>query len=50
MMRKGLTEMIPEAYLNHLSGEELKIMVCGIPKVDVELLRKHTKYAGDMNE
>lgn len=25
-------------------------MICGLPKVDVELLRKHTKYAGDFNE
>jgi len=42
--------MIPESYLNHLSGEELKILVCGVPKVDVELLRKHTKYAGGLSE
>lgn len=42
--------MIPDSFLNHISGEELKIMICGLPKVDVELLRKHTKYAGDFNE
>jgi hypothetical protein len=25
-------------------------MVCGRPKVDVDLLRKHTKYAGGLTE
>jgi other hect domain ubiquitin protein ligase E3 len=25
-------------------------MICGVPKVDVELLRKHTKYTGGLNE
>jgi len=25
-------------------------MVCGRPKVDVDLLRKHTKYAGGLHE
>lgn len=25
-------------------------MVCGVPKVDVELLKKHTKYAGNLKE
>ena len=42
--------MIPSSYLNYISGEELKMMVCGIPKVDVELLKKHTKYAGNLSE
>jgi len=42
--------MIPEPYLNCLSGEDLEVMVCGRPKVDVELLKKHTKYSGSLNE
>jgi hypothetical protein len=25
-------------------------MVCGIPKVDVDLLKKHTKYTGQLTE
>lgn len=25
-------------------------MICGVPKVNVQLLKKHTKYAGDLTE
>ena len=42
--------MIPNDYFNQISGEELKISICGVPKVDVELLKKHTKYAGNLKE
>ena len=49
-IKKGIEELIPGSYLNCLSGEELKLLVCGRPKVDVDLLKKHTKYAGGMNE
>lgn len=49
-IKKGLQEMMPESYFNTISGDELKLMVCGRPKVDVELLKKHTKYAGGLNE
>lgn len=42
--------MMPESYFNILTGDEIKLMVCGRPKVDVELLRKHTKYAGGLSE
>ncbi len=42
--------MIPEAFLNSISGEELKTMICGVAKVDVQLLRKHTKYTGGLSE
>lgn len=40
--------MVPESFFNHISGEELKTMICGVPKVDVDLLKKHTKYAGGL--
>ena len=47
---QGLTQLIPLSYLHCLSGEELKLAICGRPKVDVELLKKHTKYSGGLNE
>jgi hypothetical protein len=46
----GLSNLISVSYLNCLSAEEIKLAVCGRPRVDVELLKKHTKYAGDLNE
>ena len=26
------------------------MIICGRPKVDVDLLKKHTKYSGGLNE
>jgi len=49
-IKKGLQEMMPESYFNSITGDELRLMVCGRPQVDVDLLRKHTKYAGGLNE
>lgn len=45
-MRKGLATLIPEPLLNCFSGEDIEIYVCGRPKVDVLLLKRHTKYSG----
>lgn len=47
---RGLSHLVPLPYLNCLTAEEIKVATCGRPKVDVELLKKHTKYAGDLNE
>ena len=47
---KGLSDLIPLPYLHCLSGDELKLIICGRPKVDVDLLKKHTKYSGGLNE
>jgi hypothetical protein len=49
-IKRGLQDMMPEAYFNCITGDELKLMVCGRPKVDVDLLKKHTKYAGGLHE
>jgi other hect domain ubiquitin protein ligase E3 len=46
----GLSQLIPLPYLNLLTGEELRLAVCGRPKVDVDLLKKHTKYSGGLTE
>ena len=46
---KGISDLIPLPYLHCLSGEELKLIICGRPKVDVDLLKKHTKYSGGLN-
>lgn len=47
---QGLSQLIPLPYLHCLTGEELKLIICGRPKVDVDLLKKHTKYSGGLNE
>lgn len=47
---KGISQLVPLPYLHCLTGEELRLIICGRPRVDVELLRKHTKYSGALNE
>lgn len=32
---QGISELIPLPYLHCLTGEELKLAICGRPKVDV---------------
>jgi hypothetical protein len=47
---QGLSQLIPLPYLHCLTGEELKLIICGRPQVDVDLLKKHTKYSGGLND
>jgi E3 ubiquitin-protein ligase HERC2 len=43
-MKKGLNSVVPANMLSLFSWYDLELMVCGTPEVDVELLRKHTRY------
>lgn len=47
---QGLSLLVPAAYLHCLTGEELKLIICGRPRVDVDLLKKHTKYSGGLTD
>lgn len=49
-IRKGISQLVPEPFLNYLSGSDLEVLVCGRPRVDVDLLKKHTKYSGGLTE
>lgn len=42
-----MIKIIPEALLNMVTFNELETWVCGKPTVDIDLLRRHTKYGGD---
>ena len=33
-----------------ISAEDLEIWVCGRPTVDFDLLRRHTRFAGELNQ
>jgi len=43
-IRKGLHAIVPENMLALFSWLDLELMVCGNPEIDLDLLRKHTKY------
>jgi hypothetical protein len=49
-IREGVAKLVPSPWLNIVSGADLEVMICGRPTVDIELLRKHTKYAGGLDE
>lgn len=41
---------MPKPLLNLITAEDLELWVCGRAKVDVDLLRRHTRYSGELNE
>ena len=45
-IRSGLEQVIPIGLLKLLSWNELEMLVCGKPILDVELLRENTLYSG----
>jgi len=45
-IRQGLGHIIPLGALSLYTWKEVEIAVCGIPEVDVNQLRSHTKYEG----
>lgn len=49
-IRRGLNKLVPQSYLNTLSGKDIEIQVSGKSKVNVDLLKRHTRYSGNLNE
>jgi hypothetical protein len=45
-IQKGLDVMVPLKMLSLFSWFDLETLVCGSPDIDIELLRKNTKYCG----
>lgn len=45
-IKRGIAKIIPWSLLNIVTSKELEIWVCGKPHVDIDLLRRHTKYQG----
>jgi len=44
-IRKGLGDVIPVHLLDMLTWQDLEWRVCGKPKIDFQLLRRHTEYS-----
>lgn len=45
-MRRGLAAMVPIDALSLFTWEELELLVCGKPDIDVEVLKQHVRYEG----
>lgn len=45
-LRRGIAKIVPVALLNIVNYKELEQWVCGKAEVDIDLLKRHTKYVG----
>jgi len=45
-IRKGLSDVVPLPLLNMLTWQDLEWRICGKPKIDFKLLKRHTEYSG----
>ena len=45
-MRRGLVEVVPERALKLCTWEELEVLVCGDPRIDVAVMKANTTYHG----
>lgn len=49
-IRRGLTKLVPQPFMNTITAKDLEIWVCGRSRVDVDLLKRHTKYSAGLSE
>jgi len=45
-VKKGFHEMIPPELISMFSPQELELLLCGLPSIDVDDLRANTDYTG----
>merc|ERR1719148_507806 len=45
-IRTGMASVVPVGCFSLWSWRDLELRVCGNPKIDVKVLRKHTRYDG----
>jgi E3 ubiquitin-protein ligase NEDD4 len=43
----GFYDVIPEALLSVFDFQELELLLCGLPEIDIEDWKKNTEYTGD---
>ena len=49
-MRKGISRVIPLSALRLLTWREFESLVCGENEIDVDRLKRHTRYVGGFSE
>ncbi len=49
-IRSGIAKLVPLSLLSLSTGSELEKLVCGKRTVDLELLARHTVYAGGLTK
>mmetsp|Transcript_20079 Transcript_20079/g.63113 ORF Transcript_20079/g.63113 Transcript_20079/m.63113 type:complete len:88 (-) Transcript_20079:510-773(-) len=43
----GFYDVIPEALLSLFDFQELELLLCGLPEIDIQDWKRHTEYTGD---
>ncbi|CAF4777825.1 unnamed protein product, partial [Rotaria magnacalcarata] len=46
-IRQGLYSVVPWAYMTLFTAHELEEAVCGKGYIDIEMLKRHTRYKND---
>jgi hypothetical protein len=46
-IRQGLYSVVPSGYLTLFTAQELEELVCGKGYIDIEMLKRHTRYEND---
>lgn len=46
----GFFDVIPEPLLTIFDFQELELLMCGLPEIDMEDWKKHTEYSGDYED
>ena len=49
-MRGGVHDVLPKTVLASLTAEDLRLMLCGCPHIDVEVLRGITVFDDESRE
>lgn len=49
-VKKGLFSLVPEAFIKTVSATNLQLWVCGKKYVDLDLLKRNTRYSGGLSE
>lgn len=47
LLKRGISKIIPADLLDLLTADELKLLICGPVKVDIEVLKKNTVYISE---
>jgi len=43
----GFYDVVPEALLSVFDFQELELLLCGLPEIDIEDWKRNTEYTGD---
>ena len=49
-MRDGLYDVLPESALVGLTAEDLRLLLCGCPQIDIDILRGITVFDDESSE